>query len=73
MKHRIAPTYFATGAQHERDMTSILCGLRDADMAAGGPLDAPAYVPAGAHTSTDVCDWQGRPVPAAILVFRVAA
>lgn len=64
MIHAIAPIYFATGAQHERDMVGIRMGSHDsAALLAGGPLDAPSFLPAGSHNSTDVRDFRGQAVP----------
>jgi len=61
---RISSTYFATGAQFARDRAAInMQQVHFLAYAAGGPLDAPAYVPAGSHNSTDVRDWRGNAVP----------
>lgn len=65
-------THFSTGAQHERDLAAVaMPGLLPADaMLCGGPLDAPCYLPGGAHNSTDSTDWRGRALADGALVAR---
>lgn len=65
------PTYFATGAQHERALAEIqIAAPAGALLLAGGPLDAPCRLAGGSHNSTENCDYLGRPRAADTTIMR---
>lgn len=65
-------THHTTGGQSNRDVASMLCHTYPgAAMLAGGPIDAPLAIPAGACDSTSTRrGLEGRPVPAVSLTYR---
>lgn len=68
--------YNATGGVSQRDMAWMLCyHARGTDesgpgLVAGGPIDAPVYVPAGSVNCLEYHDWNGNPLAAQSLVWR---
>jgi hypothetical protein len=66
--------YAVTGGQSQRDQVLVQAtSLESVALMGGGPLDAPAYIPAGSCNSTDCCNWRMEKVPMSTLVAREAA
>ena len=71
--------YYRTGGESSRDMVFLACwdkssmySAPDQDITAGGPIDAPYRIPAGAMDSTSTVDGSGRALPAEISLLRIA-
>lgn len=68
--------HHATGGVAQRDMAWMLnYHARGTDesgpgLVAGGPIDAPCYVPAGSVNNGVYYDWQGNPLAMQSLVWR---
>ena len=78
MKRMCTHEYYRTGGISSRDMAVMNsdrrwlyaepCGQNE--WFAGGPLDAPYRLPAGAMDSTSMVDGRGNPLPAEQSVLR---
>ena len=60
----------ATGGAGIRTTVELFHGASRESLLAGGPIDAPQWLPAGSVTGIEARDWKGGPVASVTMAHR---
>ena len=64
------PLTYATGGAGARTTVELIHGASRDSLLAGGPIDAPQWLPAGSVTGIEARDWKGSPIASVTLAHR---
>ena len=64
------PITYVTGGPGIRTSVEFFHGASRESLLAGGPIDAPQWLPAGSVTGIEARDWKGGPVASVTLAHR---